>query len=76
VVEARVFTQQRSEFSTVTDRQVANDLQALMLKFKYSDSGVSAQPVAQQRKQPRTGHTVALSSRSIPKIAESALHER
>jgi len=56
--------------------RMANDLQALMLKFKYSDSEVSAQPVAQQRKQPRTGHTVALSSRSIPNIAESALHER
>jgi len=56
--------------------RMANDLQALMLKFKYSDSGVSAQPVAQQRKQPRTGAAVALSSRAISKTAESALHER
>ncbi|HMF49634.1 MAG TPA: hypothetical protein VK603_13370, partial [Candidatus Saccharimonadales bacterium] len=56
--------------------RIAAELQNLVGQFKYGDSGQRMQPVAQQRKQPRTGAAVALSSRAISKTAESALHER
>ena len=56
--------------------RMAAELQDLVGRFQYGDSGQPMQPVAQQRKQPRTGAAVALSSRAISKTAESALHER
>jgi hypothetical protein len=55
---------------------MAAELQSLVGQFRYGDSGQRMQPVAQQRKQPRTGAAVALSSHAISQTAESALHER